>query len=66
MFDVFSKEKAAGCLLTDHLQERRIHSHMLTNTEEGCTSREINDLSRTDSLFPGPQKWKHINRMPTY
>lgn len=66
MVDVFIKEKAARCLLTDHIPERRILSHMLKNTDEGCSSRKINDLSRAGSLFPGPQTWIHVNRMPIY
>lgn len=37
MIDVFTKEKAAGCLFTDHIPERTIHSHVLKNIDEAFT-----------------------------
>lgn len=38
MADGFTKEKAASCLLIDHSAESKIHSHMLKNIDESCTS----------------------------
>lgn len=53
MIDVFTKEKAAGCLFTDHIPERTIHSHVLKNIDEAFTftGGKKNDLTRADSLF---------------
>lgn len=35
-----SPKKELQCLLTDHTPERRIHSHMLRNIDEGYESRK--------------------------
>lgn len=51
---VFTIEKATGSLLIDHIPEQRAHPHMLTNTDEGCTSKRRNTSQEETQYMPMP------------